>query len=100
MGEATRRRLRLAGGTELSYLTAGDASGPAMVLLHGFPSSARTFREVVPPLSEVASVVVPDLPGFGESDVLPDTSFTAFGEAIAELLEHLGVGPRYLYLHD
>lgn len=100
MRSATRQRLRLSGGSELSYITAGDPSAPAVLLLHGFPSSARTFREVVPALSQDAYVIAPDLPGFGESDVLPAVSLQAFGAAIAELLDHLAIGPRYLYLHD
>jgi pimeloyl-ACP methyl ester carboxylesterase len=95
-----RQRLRLSGGTQLSFLTAGDASGPALLLLHGFPSSSRTFRHVLPSLSRAAYVVAPDLPGFGESEPLPSASFEAFGEAILELLAHLSVGPRYIYLHD
>jgi pimeloyl-ACP methyl ester carboxylesterase len=97
---ATRQRLRLAVGTELSFVTAGDASRPALLLLHGFPSSARTFREVVPELSRLAYVIAPDLPGFGESDVLPLASFAAFGQAISELLDRLSIGPRFVYLHD
>jgi pimeloyl-ACP methyl ester carboxylesterase len=95
-----RQRLRLSGGTELSFITAGDASKPAVLLLHGFPSSARTFRDVMPKLAQDAYVIAPDLPGFGESDVLPAASFPAFGQAISELLERLAVGPRYIYLHD
>jgi pimeloyl-ACP methyl ester carboxylesterase len=95
-----RRRLRLSGGTELAFITAGDPSRPALLLLHGFPGSAGYFREVVPELSRVAHVIAADLPGFGESDVLPSPSFTAFGQAIAELLDRLAIGPRYIYLHD
>lgn len=97
---ANPQRMRLSGGTALSFITAGDASKPAVLLLHGFPTSARTFRDVVPELSQVAHVIAPDLPGFGESDVLPAASFPAFGEAIGELLERLAIGPRYIYLHD
>ena len=100
MRPATRQRLRLSGGTELSFITAGDASKPAVLLLHGFPGSAGYFREVVPELSQAAYVIAPDLPGFGESDVLPAPSFPAFGQAISELLDRLAVGPRYIYLHD
>jgi pimeloyl-ACP methyl ester carboxylesterase len=100
MNPATRQRLRLSGGTELSFITAGDASRPAVLLLHGFPGSAGYFREVVPELSQAAHVIAPDLPGYGESDVLPAPSFPAFGEAISELLDRLAVGPRYIYLHD
>lgn len=100
MSPATRQRLRLSGGTELSFITAGEPSKPALLLLHGFPSSARTFQKVVPELSQVVYVIVPDLPGFGESDVLPAASFAAFGQAISELLDRLAIGPRYIYLHD
>ena len=100
MRSATRQRLRLSNGTELSFITGGEASNPAVLLLHGSPSSARMFREVIPELSQVAHVIAPDLPGFGESDVLQSPSFPAFGQAVSELLDRLSIGPRYIYLHD
>ncbi|QIG51408.1 alpha/beta hydrolase [Nordella sp. HKS 07] len=100
MRPATRQRLRLSSGAELSFIMAGDTSKPAILLLHGFPSSARTFRDIVPELSQSAHVIAPDLPGFGESDVLPTVSFSTFGQAISELLDRLAIGPRYVYLHD
>lgn len=100
MRSATRQRLRLSGGADLSFITTGDASKPALLLLHGFPGSADYFRYVTPTLSEVAYVIAPDLPGFGESDVLPTPSFPAFGQAISELLDRLGIGTRTIYLHD
>jgi pimeloyl-ACP methyl ester carboxylesterase len=100
MNRPTRQRLRLSGGTELSFITAGDTSRPAVLLMHGTPNSARMFLEVMPELSRAAFVVAPDLPGFGESDVLRAPSFPAFGRAISELLERLAIGSRYIYLHD
>ncbi len=100
MSPAGRQGIRLSGGTRLSFTTAGAVSDPPIVLLHGFPSSSRTFRKVIPALSTKARVIAPDLPGFGESDVLASPSFASFGEAVCELLEHLSVGPRYIYLHD
>jgi pimeloyl-ACP methyl ester carboxylesterase len=100
MHPETRQRFRWSGGTELSFITTGEASKPAVLLLHGFPNSSRMFREVVPALSQIAYVIAPDLPGFGESDVLPEVTFSAFGQAISELLDRLVVGPRYIYLHD
>lgn len=95
-----RQRLKLAGGTDLAYAVAGDPSAVAVLLLHGMPTSADTFRDVVDELAKVAYVVVPDLPGSGASEPLPDTTFAAFARAIDELLSHLRVGPRYIYLHD
>lgn len=100
MTEPARQRLRLSGGTEISVVTAGDPARPAVLLLHGFPSSANTFRHIIPALCEVAYVVAPDLPGFGESEVLAKPSFAGFAEAVAEVLARLGVGRRYIYLHD
>ena len=100
MRDGTRQRLRLSRGTELSFITAGDAAMPAVLLLHGSPSSARMFREVIPELSQAAYVIAPDLPGFGESEVLQSPSFPGFGQVISELLDRLSIGPRYIYLHD
>ena len=73
---------------------------PTLLLLHGFPSSARTFREIIPVLSETVHVIAPDLPGYGQSDVPRHASFAALSEAIFELLDRFSVGPRYVYLHD
>ena len=100
MRTATRQRLRLSGGRELAFVTAGDPAKPAMLLLHGYPGSADYFRGVLPELSEAAYVIAPDLPGYGASEVLPAPTFPAFGRAISELLERLAVGRRYLYVHD
>ncbi|WP_394888389.1 alpha/beta fold hydrolase [Mesorhizobium sp. AaZ16] len=100
MSLPAQRRMRLSGGTELAYVTAGDPSNPALLLLHGFPSSSRTFRDLIPGLARLAYVVAPDLPGYGQSDVLPSASFTAFAGATAELLDHLAIERRFIYLHD
>ena len=94
------QRIRLSGGTELAFTTAGEPSSPAVLLLHGTPNSSRMFRELAPALAQAAYVIAPDLPGHGESDPLPAVSFDAIGEAIRELLDRLDVGPRFVYLHD
>jgi pimeloyl-ACP methyl ester carboxylesterase len=100
MRDPKRQRLRLSSGTELSFITSGESSKPAVLLLHGTPQSARYFRDIVPELSRAAYVIAPDLPGFGESDLLPTASFPAYGQAISELLDRLAIGPRSIYLHD
>jgi pimeloyl-ACP methyl ester carboxylesterase len=100
MDPISRRKVSLSSGGELSVITAGDASRPAVLLLHGTPNTARMFRDVIPALAQVAHVVAPDMPGFGESDPLPAVSFAAIGQAIAELLDRLAIGSRFIYLHD
>jgi pimeloyl-ACP methyl ester carboxylesterase len=94
------QRFRLSSGTELSFITAGDPAKPAVLLIHGYPNSSQGFRDVIPALSEVAFVIAPDLPGHGGSDPMPTPTFPGFGEAFMELLAHLDVGSRYLYVHD
>ena len=96
MTSSRQQRLRLSGGTELSFVTAGDASDAALLLLHGFPSSSRTFRDVIPELARVAHVVAPDLPGSGQSAPLPAPSFAALSSAIQELLDHLAIEQRFV----
>jgi pimeloyl-ACP methyl ester carboxylesterase len=53
-------------GFRLAYDRVG--SGPAVVLLHGWPGSRRDYEDVVALLVGAFDVVVPDLRGFGESD--------------------------------
>lgn len=95
-----RSSLELSGGTRLAYVTAGSNKRPAVLLIHGLPSSADTFRDVLAPLAEVAYVIVPDLPGFGQSDVLPTMTFDAQAAAVCELIEHLKARECFIYLHD
>jgi pimeloyl-ACP methyl ester carboxylesterase len=100
MSSPARSSLKLTGGTHLSYVTAGSKDRPAVLLIHGFPSSANTFRDVISEISEVAHVIAPDLPGYGRSDVLATTTFDALAAAVAELIDHLGIRERFIYLHD
>jgi pimeloyl-ACP methyl ester carboxylesterase len=58
------------------------------------------FRRLAPMLLDDLFVIAPDLPGFGESEVLDPMSFEAMGKAIVQVLDHLSVGPRFIYLHD
>jgi len=100
MDASKRKRLRLSGGTELAFITAGDRTKPALLLLHGYANSSRTFRDVIAALSRVSYVVAPDLPGYGESDPLPSPSFGGLSDAITELLRHLEIERRFIYLTD
>jgi pimeloyl-ACP methyl ester carboxylesterase len=81
-------------GFQLSYDRAG--SGPAVILLHGWPGDRRDFRHVVPLLTAAADVITPDLRGFGESDKHgrpPTEAYSAAAQArgIAALIDELGL---------
>ena len=69
VGQETLRQATEADRFRLAYERAG--SGPAVLLLHGWPGDRADYRDMVPLLAPDADVVVPDLRGFGESDKHP-----------------------------
>ena len=63
-----QRRVRLSTGITMNVALAGPENAPPAILLHGFPESHRTWRELVPGLSDRLRLVMPDNRGFGDSD--------------------------------
>ena len=90
-------------GFRLAYERTG--SGPAVLLLHGWPGDRTDYRAVVPLVSQAADVIVPDLRGFGESDkhiADPAREYNAAAQArsIAGLIGELGLGQVVLAGYD
>jgi len=65
----------LANGNTIFYREAGAKDAPAILLLHGFPTSSHMFRNLIPVLAERYHVIAPDVPGFGFSDALDRKMF-------------------------
>ena len=63
------RKIALGTGVTLNVALAGDPADPAVILLHGFPESHRTWREVAPRLQDKFYLVMPDQRGFAGSDL-------------------------------
>ena len=63
-----QRKVELSTGIKMNFALAGPENAPTVILLHGFPESHRTWRELVPLLSDDLRMVMPDQRGFGESD--------------------------------
>ena len=61
--------------TSVFYREAGPADAPTVLLLHGFGASSYMFRELIPQLAREYHVVAPDLPGFGQTTVMPGVEF-------------------------
>ncbi|QRM31925.1 alpha/beta fold hydrolase [Microvirga sp. VF16] len=64
-------------GLPIFYRSAGPADAPAILLLHGFPTSSHMFRNFMPLLADRFRLIAPDLPGFGRS-AQPDRSGFAY----------------------
>ena len=91
-------------GYEVFYREAGDPSKPALLLLHGFPTSSHMFRDLIPRLAGDFHLVAPDLPGFGLS-ALPSRadftySFDTLATVIGRFTEVIGLGRFAIYIFD
>jgi pimeloyl-ACP methyl ester carboxylesterase len=66
------RKIALSTGVTLNVALAGNPAHPPVILLHGFPESHRTWREVTPRLEDRFFLVMPDQRGFAGSDLPQD----------------------------
>lgn len=101
--KTSHRTIRV-GGLDIFYREAGPADAPAILLLHGFPTSSQMFRHLIPALADRYHVVAPDYPGFGYSSMPPRDAFAYTFERIAavidELTKQLGLETYALYVQD
>jgi pimeloyl-ACP methyl ester carboxylesterase len=88
---STQYRRGNVAGTEVFYREAGRADAPAILLLHGFPTSSHMYRNLIPRLADRWRVIAPDLPGFGFSAAPDRHSFDRLAEVIEGLTEQLGL---------
>lgn len=86
-------------GIKLHYLTAGN--GPAVILLHGYAETSRMWRPLIPKLSDKFTVVAPDLPGIGESEIPKDgLDMKTAAIRIHALVKSLGITKARVVGHD
>ena len=94
--------IQVDGGVEVFCREAGDPAAPAILLLHGFPTSSHMFRDLIPRLADRYRVVAPDLPGFGQTRV-PNGfrhTFEALAEVVGRFTRIAGLDRFALYVFD
>ena len=69
--------------------TGGFDEQVTLLCLHADQSSSRAFARFLPEIADVRSVYAPDLPGLGESDPSPTSSFAEAAGAISDLADDL-----------
>ena len=91
-------------GQRVFYREAGPAGAPVVLLLHGFPTSSRMFRHLIPALADRYHVIAPDHVGFGQSATPLSTEFSYTFDALADvteaLLDQLGIERFSMYVQD
>ena len=91
-------------GRNIFYRESGDARRPVLLLLHGFPSSSHTYRELIPLLSGHYRVIAPDYLGSGYSDRPSPAelryTFDLLAEYVAGFVDALRLDRYVLYMQD
>jgi len=103
------RRVDGVNGLSMHCFEAGTAGQPCVLLLHGFPELAWSWRKVIPRLAEAGyHVIAPDQRGYGattgweagyDGELAPFRMFNLVKDALA-LLEQLGVDQAHVVGHD
>ena len=100
----TNYQYSIVNGNKIFYREDGSKTAPAILLLHGFPTSSHMFRNLIPALADSYHVVAPDLPGFGFSDAPDRKEFRYTFERLAETIDSftrtIGLNRYAIYVFD
>jgi len=97
------RRIALSTGISLDVSVAGNPAHPAMIFLHGFPESHRTWRHQLPAFARDHFVIAPDQRGYAGSDKPPAVEDYGPARIVADLIalaDALGIDRFTLVGHD
>lgn len=86
-------------GAQIAYSVSGQ--GLPLVFLHGFCEDASLWTDFVThfPDNKYRTILI-DLPGFGNSDVIPNVSITKMAQAVRAVLEEIQAIPAVLFGHS
>ena len=86
-------------GVKLQYMTAGH--GTPLILLHGYAETSLMWKPIIPVLAERFTVIAPDLPGIGDSDIPTDgLDMKSAAVRIHDLAKSLAVQKAHVVGHD
>ena len=100
---STQSKFVQVGGLRIHYLCVGDdADLPPLVFLHGWPTNAALYRNIMPGLSTQRRVIAVDFPGFGQSDCPKKFRYTFrfFDQFLSDLFSSLNIDEVGLVVHD
>ena len=91
-------------GLDIFYREGGDRANPAVLLLHGFPTSSFMFRNLIPALADEFHLVAPDYPSYGHSSFPAkhefDYTFERFYEIVLGFVDAVGLDTFSIYIQD
>ncbi len=91
-------------GIKIHFIDEGRVDAPTVLMLHGVPTWSFTFRKIIPECVAAGNrVIVPDLPGFGESDKPPVSKLYSLKQMVDwvdEFIIRLELKKSFLFVHD
>jgi pimeloyl-ACP methyl ester carboxylesterase len=93
-----KRRILLPDGRSLAYVDTAGA-GPAAILLHGYTDTSRSYGALAALLPEFR-LIIPDLPGHGDSDEDEKADLATLAEDMETLARQLDLRPALLVGHS
>jgi pimeloyl-ACP methyl ester carboxylesterase len=91
-------------GLSIFYRESGPKDAPAILLMHGLPSSSRMFQPLLTRLADHYHLIAPDYPGYGHSDWADPKQFGYTFDHIASVMDGftqaLGLLHYTLYMQD
>ncbi|GAA0612486.1 alpha/beta hydrolase [Paenochrobactrum glaciei] len=88
----------------VDFAVLSKGTGPAILLLHGYPETRTAWHRIAPELAETHTVIVPDLPGYGRSRVKNSVadmgSKRAMAKSLHEMMRALGHDKFTVIGHD
>ncbi len=97
-----REASRFVEAADLSWHVQVAGAGPVLLLLHGTGAATHSWRDMLWPLTDHFTVVAPDLPGHGFTDLPPSRRMSLPGMAAAtrDLLDTLDLAPAFCVGHS
>src|ERR1700754_1708297 len=74
-------------GLEVFYREAGNPEQPTLLLLHGYPTASYLFHDLIPLLADRFHLLAPDIPGFGETELVPRSEFDYTFENLTDVID-------------
>ena len=88
------------GDGRFTYRSAGEIGAPALMFLHGIGGAARAWRDQLDSFASRYRTIAWDMPGYGGSKPLDNTSIEALAQALKDFLAQLGIEKPVLIGHS